>query len=84
MTDKTPTQRIIEDLELRGVTLAGVIAITKDKQLKVITYDGLGLVDSITQGDNAIALYGKASVDTSAMRELFTLSVPAGRPEKEE
>ena len=79
MSDKTPTERIIEDLELRGLTLAGVIAVTEDKQLKVITYNGLGLVDSITQGDKAIQLYGKADVNTRAMRELFTLSAPANQ-----
>jgi len=74
MSDKTPTERIIEDLELRGVTLAGVIAVDNEtKELKVITYDNLGLVASISQGDNAIALYGKATAETRAMREIFTL-----------
>ena len=74
MTDKTAIQRILKDLELRGVTLAGVIAVDNTtKTLKVITYDSLGLVTDITQGDNAITLYGKADAGTRAMRELFTL-----------
>ena len=75
MTDKEAMDRILKDLELRGITLAGVIGVdSKNGQLRVITYDSLGLVDSITQGDNAITLYGKASANTGAMRELFTLS----------
>lgn len=83
MTEQEARVRILEDLDARGAILAGVIAIV-DGQLKIITYDHKGSVDAITQGDNAIQLYGKASVNTGAMRELFTLSVPGDRKEEEE
>jgi len=82
MTEKTTMERILEDLALRETTFAGAIVIDNATgQLKVITYDARGLVDTITQGDNAIALYGKVTAETSGMRELFTLTVPAGGKE---
>ena len=71
----TGTKRILEDLKLRGLELGGVIAVdSKTGKLVVITYDNLGLVTSISDGDKAIALYGKADVGTRAMREITTLS----------
>lgn len=73
LREKPAMQRIQEDLALRGVELAGVIGVDQDKNLVIITYDSLGLVSNISQGDKVIALYGKASIDTGAMREIFTL-----------
>ena len=75
MTDKTGIERVVEDVKLRNCELAGVIVVDKaTRELKVITYDRLGLVNSITAGDNVIELFGKATANTNAMRPLGTLS----------
>jgi len=77
--------RIIEDIKMRGMDLRVVLAVDPDTNLiRVIQYDGNGLVQRISQGDAAIALYGKAKADAVGMRELFTAEVSEpGEPETE-
>ena len=75
MTDKSRTERILEDLALRELGIGGIIALNREGQIVCLSYDANGLVSKISQGENVVALYGKTSMETRGMRELFTLGV---------
>jgi len=80
MSKNTRTNKIITDVEERGLSLTTVIAINENDELVALSYNDHGLVSNISQGDKVISLYGKATADTNAMRELFTIQV---QPESE-
>lgn len=75
MTNEELTKKIAEDVDGRGLDICGVITVNPTTgTLKIITYTRTGLVDTISQEENAIAFYGKENAQTGAMHEIITLS----------
>ena len=67
-------ERILADLEARGLEIGGVIGSNMTGKLQVLMYDHKGLVTGISEKTTHVALYSKESVETRGMREIFTVS----------
>ena len=78
-------KKIVEDLEERDLIMAGVLASDPATgTLRFITYSGNGLVDTISQPEEIVSLYGKSRT-AGGMHEILTISckIPADKGDDE-
>lgn len=67
-------QKVIQDINDRGLFIGGFIVGDGDGNLQYLRYDANGFVSDISSPRNTISIYGKDNAETRAMNEIITVS----------